>query len=87
MFFVAMSTAAAQNICAKREEIVEKLWNRWQEKLVAHGLANDNRLVELFVAGNGSWTVVVSDPNGRSCVASAGLDWTSKIPEAPGKGT
>jgi hypothetical protein len=87
MLFVAMSTAAAQNICAKREEVIQRLWDRWQEKLVANGLSNDNRLIELFVAENGSWTVIISDSTGRSCVASAGQNWTARESEEPGRGT
>jgi C4-type Zn-finger protein len=87
MFFVAMSTAAAQNICAKREEIIQKLWDRWQEVLTANGLANDNRLIEVFVSKKGSWTIIISDPNGRSCVASAGQNWTLQESKYPDQGT
>ena len=87
MFFVAMSTAAAQNIWAKREEIIQKLWDRWQEVLTANGLANDNRLIEVFVSKKGSWTIIISDPNGRSCVASSGQNWTLQESKYPDQGT
>ena len=86
MFFVAMSSASAQNLCAKREEVVQRLWDKWQEVLTANGLANDNRLIEVFVSKNGSWTVIISDPSGRSCVASAGQNWTLRE-QSPPKGT
>ena len=86
MFFVAMSSASAQNLCAKREEVVQRLWDKWQEVLTANGLANDNRLIEVFVSKNGSCTVIISDPSGRSCVASAGQNWTLRE-QPPPKGT
>jgi|ETNvirnome_2_300_1030623.scaffolds.fasta_scaffold07161_3 hypothetical protein len=87
MLFVAMSTAAAQDICAKREEVVQRLWDRWQEVLTANGLADYNRLIEVFVSKNGSWTIVITDASGRSCVASAGQGWTPRDPKTPPKGT
>jgi hypothetical protein len=87
MFFVAVSSASAQNICAKREEVIERLWSRWQELLTANGLANDNRLIEVFVSEHGSWTIVITDASGRSCVASAGRGWTPREPKIPPKGT
>ena len=87
LFFMAMSSASAQNICAKREEIIQKLWDKWQEVLTANGLANDNRLIEVFVSEKGSWTIIISDPNGHSCVASAGRNWTLRKSESPDQGT
>jgi hypothetical protein len=87
LFFVAVSSASAQDICAKREEIVQRLWDRWQEVLTANGLADANRLIEVFVSENGSWTIVITDASGRSCVASAGQGWTPRDPKTPPKGT
>ena len=87
LFFMAVSSASAQNICAKREEVVERLWNKWQEVLTANGLTNDNQLVEVFVSKKGSWTIIISDPSGKSCVASAGQNWTLRKQEEPGRGT
>ena len=87
LFFMAMSSASAQNLCAKREEVVQRLWDKWQEALTANGLANDNRLIEVFVSKKGSWTIIISDPSGRSCVASAGQNWTLRKSESPDQGT
>ena len=87
LFFVAVSSASAQNFCATRKEVIERLWNRWQELLTANGLAINNKLVELFVSKEGSWTIIISDPSGRSCVASAGQSWTPREPRVPPEGT
>ena len=79
--------AAAQNICAARDEVVQRLWDRWQEAQVALAVINDGKLLEIFVSERGSWTVIISDPNGRACVASAGQEWTVfSTPKAPGGG-
>ena len=80
------STAVAQNVCGPRDDIIARLWDKWQEKQVAVGLINDNRLVEVFVSEEGGWTIIISEITGRSCVASAGKNWTTDGFEIPGKG-
>ena len=84
--FVLLSSAAvAQNICAPRDDLVKRLWDRWQEAQVSLAMVADGRLLEIFVSKSGSWTAVISDPSGRSCVASAGQEWTTfDSPKKPG---
>ena len=50
--------AAAQNICAARDDVVQRLWDRWQEAQVALAVINDGKLLEIFVSERGSWTVI-----------------------------
>tara|TARA_Y100000817_G_scaffold65790_1_gene49719 strand:- start:6882 stop:7175 length:294 start_codon:yes stop_codon:yes gene_type:complete len=81
------SAAVAQNICAPRDDLVKRLWDRWQEAQVSLAMINDGRLLEIFASEAGSWTAIISDPNGRSCVASAGQEWTIfDAPKKPGNG-
>jgi len=81
------SAAAAQNICALRDDVVKRLWDRWQEAQVTVAMINDGRLLEIFVSEKGSWTAIISDPNGQSCVASAGQEWTVfDTPQKPDEG-
>ena len=83
--------AAAQNVCGPRNDIVKRLWERWGEAQTALGLINDGRMMEVFVSADEerSWTIIISDPSGRSCAASAGKNFTAfdkpKVP--PGDGT
>jgi len=82
--------AAAQNVCGPRDDIIQKLWDRWKEAHTARGLINDGRMVEVFVSSGEeqSWTVIISDSSGRSCVASAGKNWVVfDRPRVPGRGT
>ncbi len=37
-------------------------------------------MVELFVAKAGTWTVIATDPAGRTCVVARGKDWFSIVP-------
>ena len=89
--FVAVflcAPAAAQTVCADRDDVVQRLWDRWQEAQIAFGLANDGRIIEVFVSSTSqSWTIIISDANGRSCVAGSGKNWSVlATPTVPGKG-
>ncbi len=59
---------SAQQACVTREVATKQLEKQFNEKVVGRGLANAGKaMFELFVSEKGSWTVVVSEPNGRSC--------------------
>ena len=56
---------------------MELLKQRFGETRQALGVSADaRRIVELFVAPDGSWTIVVTDAHGRSCIVLSGEDWT-----------
>ncbi len=55
-------------------EIVRR--KQYGEKVAARGLTqNGKAMFELFVSESGSWTVIVSDPVGRSCIIASSEDW------------
>ncbi len=65
---------SALQACVTREAATKQLEKQFSEKVV--GLANAGKaMFELFVSEKGSWTVVVSEPNGRSCVLASGESW------------
>ena len=66
--------------CADRAEFLEVLANGYDEVAVATGLTADGRVVEVFTSGNGSWTIIVTLPTGRTCGILAGEAW-SEAPE------
>lgn len=70
--------------CAERDAIVEKL-AVYQEEAEAIGLNKDGTLLEVFVSPQGTWTVLLSSPQGQSCIAAIGEGWelkaTSQRPE------
>ena len=72
----ATGPASAQRVCASHEAAKTQLEQQFNEKVVGRGLANRGKaMIELFISEKGSWTVVVSEPNGRSCVLAAGDNW------------
>jgi hypothetical protein len=76
VLLISVSSAQAQQICAPRGSAVMKLEKQFDERVFGRGLAaNGQRMLELFVSKTGSWTVLVSDPNGHSCVMASGDNW------------
>ncbi|MGE0162634.1 MAG: hypothetical protein AB7S71_05795 [Dongiaceae bacterium] len=72
----ATTATAAQEICGARADLLEELTKRYHEAPAAVGLANSGVLVEVLTADNGStWTIIVSQPNGTSCLVAAGKEW------------
>jgi|GEM_PF-710282 len=71
--------------CAPRETVVERLEDKFGEQLTSGGL-NDNasktNLVEIWSsAETGTFTVLLTQPNGVSCVVATGEDYFTIDPK------
>jgi len=66
----------AQSVCADRSVIVERLENRFHESYQGAGLQSTTSLIEIWSSGQtGSWTILLSNADGISCVIASGLNW------------
>ncbi len=71
--------AVAQSACSPRTEVVGHLAKKYGEAPVAIGVTNKGGLVEVLTTGDGNtWTIIVSMPNGQSCMVAAGEGWRTK---------
>ena len=77
--------ACAQAPCAPRAELAARLAAEFAEVPVARGLSADGRMVEAFASAEGTWTIVLTRPDGQSCLAAAGEAWQALPPEPPGR--
>lgn len=70
----AMPTAAAaQTVCGKRDEIITQLEKKYGETRRSVGVQQGRGVVEVYAsAETGSWTILVTDPRGMSCLMAAG---------------
>lgn len=77
VFLIAAgATAQAQaRMCAAHEDITTRLDKSFQEKQKAFGLIGSKAIVELFVSGKGSWTIIVTGTDGNTCILAAGEGW------------
>ena len=70
------SAAAEPKACSKRTEVISHLAKKFKEAPAALGLASNGGLVEVLTNGNGStWTIILTMPNGISCLVATGEDW------------
>ena len=68
--------AHAQERCALHAAAVKHLEGQFNERAVGRGLADEGHaMVELFTSKGGSWTLVVTGINKRSCIIASGDSW------------
>ncbi|MGV1761281.1 hypothetical protein [Rhizobium sp. P44RR-XXIV] len=83
ILYPGVAASQATLACAKRVDMIAFLGDNLSEKLSAVGKLDPNTIVEIYVAESGSWTMMVSDASGRSCIILNGERWES-IPVLPG---
>lgn len=65
--------AAAQMRCGQRDAIVRQLATRYGETQRSVGFQQGRGVVEIYVnADSGSWTILLTTPEGMSCLMAAG---------------
>lgn len=77
--------AQAPPVCLARSEMLEALRSRFAEQPAAFALADSGQVVELVMVPDGqTWTLLASEPDGRSCVLASGRWWTVRPEGLPG---
>ena len=77
MALLATPASSAENVCGKRDDIVLRLENGYQEFNSAMGMSTNGGLVELYTSDKGTWTLMLTQPDGVSCLIAAGENWES----------
>ncbi len=72
----AQAVAEEARICAVRGEALAHLSNKYSEAPVAMGVTSKGAMVEVLANQNGTtWTIIITMPNGVSCMIAAGEGW------------
>lgn len=61
--------------CSDHASVVAALTETFQEKQYAFGVIGQMAIMEIFVSDSGSWTILVTDVQGKSCIIAAGENW------------
>ncbi len=87
LILTAPAVASAQfAMCGERAQIIEQLKTKYKEARQAVGLISNNGAAELYVSEKGTWTMLVTLENGKSCIIAAGHSWDSAPTLAQGTG-
>jgi hypothetical protein len=72
---ISPASASGQAQCGPREEIVKALGETFKEAPIGMGVTQPGQVLELFASRAGTWTMVVTTPNGTSGLIAAGENW------------
>ncbi len=61
--------------CGDRNDVLSQLKDKYKEAPTGFGMTGNGAVVELMTAENGNWTLLLSFPNGHSCMMAAGEGW------------
>ncbi len=72
----------AQQFCAERADITNRLKTGYGESYAGGGLRNSESVFEIWMSEEkGTWTILMTMANGRSCVMASGTNWRKAMPE------
>ena len=67
--------AEATPQCGNHDKIVDVLGNKFKESRRVMGVVNSKAVMEIFMSPQGTWTMVITDTSGMSCITAAGEEW------------
>lgn len=75
----ASSGAVAEGPCGQRDKIIEWLAGEYREEPIASGISSKGALIEVLSTDDGgSWSILLTSPNGISCIVDDGQSWQPK---------
>lgn len=73
--------AMAQQVCAERTAVTDRLMTKYGENFAGGGLRNAKAIFEVWMSEEqGTWTILMTTPDGKSCVMASGTDWRDALP-------
>jgi hypothetical protein len=83
----ATPSARADQACAERALVVQRLAERYGETLRSMGLHQGDALVEIYSSdATGTWTILMTRPDGTTCLLAAGQQWEQDAGPLPKPG-
>ena len=67
--------ASAQPVCGAHRAVSDNLKKSYAEAPVSMGVTTGGGVIEVYASPEGTWTLVITQPNGMSCLIAAGQDW------------
>ena len=83
--FSGPAMAQQQMACAERNALVGELKEKYKEASQGLGMTGNGAVMELMTSEGGSWSLVVTMPNGKSCLIATGSGWEQVPVKVAGK--
>ncbi len=83
MFFLTSAVHAQVMVCGKHDDFAKGLLKQYGEEVRGMGITSTGALIELYASISGTWTVLITTPSGRACIAAEGSDFELLLPTAP----
>jgi hypothetical protein len=75
----------AQLVCADRAALLSAIEEGYGETTAAFGLSDNGEVFENLAAPDGkTWSLLVTTPEGSSCLIAAGMAWRNQAPPRAG---
>ena len=74
----------AQPPCGDHDKIVAQLSAKYKEAPRAMGITGGNSFLEIYVSPSGTWTTMITTPNGPTCIVGTGEGWEDITPKPAG---
>jgi hypothetical protein len=84
---LAQSANAQSASCGDRTKVVKSLSQKYGETRQGIGLGRNNGVMEIYASSEtGTWTILVTKPNGQACLVAAGESFESLSDPLVGQG-
>lgn len=67
--------APAGTVCGERSKFLAHLDKNHKEAPTAMGVTASGRVLEVLTSSDGTWTIIMTHPNGMTCMVTAGQAW------------
>ena len=72
---LAATPAAGAPGCGERARLLATLEEKYNERPIARGLTNTGGVLEVLTSSSGTWTFLITYPDGRTCLVASGEGW------------
>lgn len=80
--FVAETASAQLKNCAPRDKVLSLLSKGYAEEPTSLGVTSKGGLLEILTSPSGTWSIVITLPNGPTCLVDHGDGWHEVEPES-----
>lgn len=75
--FITAQKANAQAVCGERAKFIETLAKQHQEAPTSIGMTSNGQIIEVLTSAKGSWSIIITSPQGKTCLVATGDAWES----------